>query len=153
MKFRRSVVLTLLLLMSAGSKISFGAVIGTVSENDPTGVYKCKGTNPDKSVYEGFVEIVKRNDVYMVRWTMLDGSQVIGVGILHDKMLSVSYYGGQASLVVYTKKPDGNLKGEWTALSAEGEIFPETLTRTEEKPPVHQNTPRPSRPKIVNPTV
>ena len=42
----------------------------------------------------GIVEIVRIRDTYLVRWTMPNDSQVVGVGILSGGMLSVSYYGG-----------------------------------------------------------
>ena len=45
------------------------------------GVYLCEGANPDGSPYQGLVEIVAVDNTYLVRWTMADGAEVLGVGI------------------------------------------------------------------------
>ena len=99
------------------------------AESNIVGIYSCEGTNPDKTTYEAIVEIVKNGDTYLVRWTMPDDSQVLGVGILTGSMLSVSYYGGTPSLVVYSVGANGRLDGQWTGGAAEGAIFKETLTK------------------------
>jgi hypothetical protein len=109
-------------------------------ENNLTGVYACEGTNPDGATYSGVVEIVRIKDTYLVRWTMPNDSQVVGVGILSGGQLSVSYYGGTPSLVVYSVGENGQLNGKWTAGGAEGLQFSETLTRLPE------GTPRPAKP-------
>ena len=97
-----------------------------------TGVYSCEGTNPDGGVYSGVVEIVSVKDTYLVRWTMPNDSQVLGVGILSGGQLSVSYYGGTPALVVYSIAENGQLNGKWTAGGAEGMLFSETLTKLPE---------------------
>src|SRR5262245_22670161 len=56
------------------------------------GVYSCEGTNPDGRAYSGIVEIVKIKETYLVRWTMPNDSQVVGVGIFSNGTLSVSYF-------------------------------------------------------------
>ena len=48
--------------------------------SDLSGVYACEGTNPDGSAYTAVVEIVKRQDTYLVRWTQENEEQVMGVG-------------------------------------------------------------------------
>jgi hypothetical protein len=113
------------------------------------GTYSCAGTNPDQTTYEGIVEIVKNRDTYLVRWTMQDDSQVLGVGIFTGGMLSVSYFGGTPSLVVYSIGENGRLDGKWTAGGAEGEIFKETLTKMPEGAPRKPAKPakRDSRPR------
>jgi hypothetical protein len=50
-------------------------------------------------------------------------------------MLSVSYFGGTPSLVVYSIGENGRLDGKWTAGGAEGELFKETLTKMPEGAP------------------
>ena len=122
------------------------ALVGPVFATDQTpeinlaGVYSCEGTNPDGKTYSGIVEIVKIRETYLLRWTMPNDSQVVGVGIFSNGMLSVSYYGGTPSLVVYSVAENGRLDGKWTAGGAEGEVFSETLTRMPE------GMPKPSEP-------
>ena len=94
------------------------------AESNIVGIYSCEGTNPDKTTYEGIVEIVKNRDTYLVRWTMQDDSQVLGIGIFTGGMLSVSYFGGTPSLVVYSFGENGRLDRKWTAGGAEGEETP-----------------------------
>jgi hypothetical protein len=112
----------------------------TSAGSDLVGTYSCAGTNPDGATYEGIVDIVKMKDTYLVRWTMQDDSQVVGVGIFAGGMLSVSYFGGTPSVVVYSIGENGRLDGQWTAGGAEGAIFKETLTKLPE------GTRKPARP-------
>ena len=49
-------------------------------------------------------------DTYLVRWTMPNDSQVVGVGILSGDQLSVSYYGGTPALVVYSIAENGTIE-------------------------------------------
>jgi hypothetical protein len=113
---------------------------GEDPEKSLTGVYACEGQNPDGATYSGIVEIVSVKDTYLVRWTMPNDSQVVGVGILSGDQLSVSYYGGTPALVVYSIDENGKLSGKWTAGGAEGLQFSETLTR------LPDGTPRPAKP-------
>src|SRR5262245_36560614 len=57
-------------------------------ERSVAGVYSCVGTNPDGGTYSGIVEIVRIRDTYLIRWTMPNDSQVVGVGILSGDLLS-----------------------------------------------------------------
>jgi hypothetical protein len=116
------------------------------AEKSLSGVYSCEGTNPDGGMYAGIVEIVSIKDTYLVRWTMPNDSQVVGVGILSGGQLSVSYYGGTPSLVVYSIAENGQLNGKWTAGGAEGMLFSETLT------PLPEGTARPKPAKPAKPT-
>ena len=117
------------------------------AEKSLAGMYQCDGMNPDGGAYSGIVEIVRIKDTYLVRWTMPNDAQVVGVGILSGDLLSVSYYGGTPSLVVYSVAETGQLKGKWTAGGAEGFVFSETLTKLPE------GTPKPSKPvKPAKPT-
>jgi hypothetical protein len=129
------------------------ALVGAVNaapdqspDSNLVGTYQCEGTNPDGGAYSGIVEIVKHKDTYLVRWTMPNDSQVVGVGILTGNHLSVSYYGGTPALVVYSVA-DGKLTGKWTAGGAEGAIFTETLTKMPEgaQAPAPKPTKRDSR--------
>jgi hypothetical protein len=109
-------------------------------ESDLVGVYACEGTNPDGATYSGVVEIVRHKDTYLVRWTMPNDSQVVGVGLFNGNMLAVSYYGGTPALVVYSVGEKGRLEGKWTAGGAEGAIFKETLTK------IPEGAPKPAKP-------
>ena len=113
------------------------------AESDPAGIYECAGQNPNGTPYTGIVEIVKHNDTYLVRWTMPDDSQVVGIGILSGAVLSVSYFGGTPALVVYTIAENGHLEGKWTAGGAGGKVFTETLTKM---PEGAQKPAKPSKP-------
>jgi hypothetical protein len=120
-------------------------------ENSLVGTYSCEGTNPDGGTYAGIVQIIKHGDSYLVRWTMPDESQVLGIGILNGGTLSVSYYGGTPSIVVYSIE-NGKLTGTWTAVGADGELFTETLTKMPEgatRPPKPTKRESPPRPRIT----
>ena len=96
------------------------------------GVYMCEGKNPDGSPYKGIVEIVKFHDSFLVRWTLPEDVQVIGVGIQSQGVLAVSYFGGAPGVIVY--RSEGNrLLGEWTMGGTDGGVFSETLTRIQVK--------------------
>jgi len=116
----------------------------TPAVSDPAGTYECAGQNPNGTPYAGIVEIVKHNDTYLVRWTMPDDSQVVGIGILNGAVLSVSYFGGTPALVVYTMAENGRLEGKWTAGGAGGKVFTETLTKMPE------GAPKPTKPSKPN---
>jgi hypothetical protein len=120
-----------------------------VKAGDPSGVYLCEGTNPDGHRYRGIVQIAAVRNTYLVRWTLADDVEVMGVGILHDGQLSVSYFGGTPAVVVYKIAAD-KLVGEWTMGGTEGRVYAETLTRVPEgslpKPqPQQPRQPRPRR--------
>ena len=115
------------------------------SEKDFTGVYSCEGTNPDGKSYVGLVEILKVQGTYLVRWTMPNDTQVMGVGIFSDNVLAVSYFGGSPAVVVYSTATDGRLDGKWTMGGAEGYIFKETLTKMSNRRPSAAPSPTPHR--------
>ncbi len=96
---------------------------------DLTGNYDCEGRNADGGVYRGEVEIVKKRDVYLLRWRVGQNDTYDGVGILTGDVLSVSYHGGMAGIVVYTLKDDQTLAGRWAIRSGDGRVFIENLTR------------------------
>ena len=114
------------------------------SEKDFTGVYSCEGTNPGGKSYAAIVEILKTQGTYLVRWTMPDNTQVMGVGIFSNGVLAVSYFGGAPAVVVYSTTTDGRLDGKWTMGGAEGFVFTETLTKIPEgqqRPPAKRPAP------------
>jgi hypothetical protein len=125
----RAILLGVVLVALAGP---IGMRAEETSEKDFTGVYSCEGTNPDGRSYVGVVEILKVEGTYLVRWTMPNDTQVMGVGIFSHDVLAVSYFGGSPALVVYSTTTDGRLDGKWTMGGAEGLTFTETLTKMAE---------------------
>jgi hypothetical protein len=98
--------------------------------DDIAGVYRCEGMNPDGKPYRGTVEIVKNDQTYRVKWTMGQRGASFGIGVVRGDMLAVSYYtGGNLGVVVYRIVKGPQLIGEWTVLGADGQLFPEKLTR------------------------
>ena len=130
--------------------IALGAITSiaapdTQTQADIAGIYKCEGMNPDGTPYQGLVEIAKVQDTFRIRWTLGDGSSIIGVGILTGGVFAVSYFGGAPAIVVY--KIDGRrLVGEWTMGGAEGAVYSETLT----KMPSHPEPRKPAEKKPAN---
>jgi hypothetical protein len=119
---------------------------------DPSGVYLCEGTNPDGHKYRGIVQIAAVQNTFLVKWTLADDIEVMGVGILQEDRLSVSYFGGTPAVVVY-KIGAEKLVGEWTMGGTEGRVYGETLTRMPEgtalpqpRPQQRRRTPAPNQP-------
>jgi len=98
---------------------------------DITGIYRCDGVNPQGRPYRGMVEIVRMNDAFQLRWTFPQSSDAsLGIGIVSNGVLAVSYYGGDtAGVVVYKINENKPMVGEWTLVGSEGGVFQETLTR------------------------
>ncbi len=118
---------------------------------DITGVYVCDGVNPEGKPYRGVVEIAKMNNVFYLRWTFPQSSEsALGIGIVSNDVLAVSYYGGSMVGVVAYKIEDGKkMVGEWTVVGADG-VYKETLMKVSDggatEPPVHPPVPKPPAP-------
>ena len=97
---------------------------------DLTGTYSCRGQNFDGTSYEAIVEIVKHNDAYQVVWITDDEVVALGMGVVQQGVLAVSYYAGSPGVVAYRVEGDGRLVGQWTLAGADGTVISETLTRT-----------------------
>lgn len=123
---------------------SVTAIAEPSPSTDLSGVYAAEGTNPDGSAYAAVVEIVKRQDTYLVRWTQENDDQVTGVGIQQDGVLAVSYFGGAPAIVVYSVTAEGKLDGRWT-MGGAGRLFKETLTKVSAVE-VEAKPARPARP-------
>jgi hypothetical protein len=144
----RTILLGLVVLASAALTTASAPDTPKTPDNI-AGVYKCEGSNPDGTAYQGVVEIAKVQDTFRVRWTLSDNASVVGIGILSGGVFSVSYFAGVPAIVVY--KLDGTkLVGEWTTGGAEGAVYRETLTRIEGAEP-DQPEPRRPRPPRTNP--
>lgn len=93
------------------------------------GVYRSEGVNPDGTKYRGTVEIAKDDQTYLVRWLARQVTS-IGIGIVRGDVLAVSYYTGtNIGIALYHIEKGPRLSGEWTVLGADGQRYPETLTK------------------------
>ena len=140
-------VMARLLLSSCLGLLLLGSVTAIAEPSpgsDLSGVYACEGTNPDGSPYTAVVEIVKRQDTYLVRWTQENDEQVMGVGIQQAGVLAVSYFGGAPAIVVYSVAAEGRLDGQWT-MGGAGRLFKETLTKVAAVE-VQPKAPKPTKP-------
>jgi hypothetical protein len=96
---------------------------------DLTGTYRCEGTSPSGNAYRTVVEIAKDDQTYVVKWYSR-GAPAIGIGILRNDTLSVSYFTGKdVGIVVYKIEKGPKLSGQWSILGADGQLYPEVLTR------------------------
>ena len=109
---------------------------------DLSGVYQCEGVGPNGKPYRGTVEIAKNEQTYRVKWTIAPDGVYLGIGILKDDMLAVSYFGQVVGVVLYKIEKGPRLVGEWTVIGADGQVFSETLT----KPSLKAATPEPKKP-------
>lgn len=94
------------------------------------GNYKCVGENPGgKPGYQGLVEISKKKDVYIVKWTIGKGVHE-GSGILAGNTLSVGYKspdGIGVAVYQFEKTADGfKAMGQWTGHPTDGTILRES---------------------------
>ncbi len=122
------------------------ALAQTPAGADISGVYRCDGVNPQGRTYRGMVEIVRIHDAFQLRWTFPQGEDpALGIGIVSNGVLAVSYYGGDmAGVVVYKINEGKPMVGEWTVVGSEGGVFKETLTRLPGHGSSEGGTPRPS---------
>ena len=115
-------------LLTAVSLGAFDAVV-LAQNNDLTGTYRCEGTSPSGNAYRTVVEIAKDDQTYVVKWYSR-GAPAIGIGILRNDTLSVSYFTGKdVGIVVYKIEKGPKLNGQWSILGADGQLYPEVLTR------------------------
>ena len=118
-------------LLTACLGTAVPALAQTPPDTDISGVYRCDGVNPQGRSYQGVVEIVRIQDAFQLRWTFPQGEDpALGIGIVSNGVLAVSYYAGDiAGVVVYKINEDKPLVGEWTVVGSKGGVFKETLTR------------------------
>jgi hypothetical protein len=123
----RMSLLVLLLVSLAGP--SSGTA--HAEESDIAGLYLCDGVNAQGNAYRGVVEIVRTNDTFSVKWTFpRNNDGALGIGIVSNGVLAVSYYGGRtAGVVIYKLSAGTTLVGVWTVAGVDGGVFTETLTR------------------------
>ena len=131
----RTPVLVLAMVAVAGLCASHAhlaePVPAVVPAVDLVGVYVCDGINPQGRPYRGIVEIVKTDETFRLKWTFPQSDDTaLGIGIVSNGVLAVSYYGGALVGVVVYKIDEGRkMFGEWTVAGANGGVFKETLTK------------------------
>ena len=128
-----------LLLTAAIVVFPTSSALAAGADTELAGMYALNGTNPDGTQYRGFVHIAHRGESLVVSWMFpknSDGKMVlvansVGVGIVSDGMLAVSYYGsGAAGIVLYKIEEAGHrLAGHWTVAGQNGNVYSETLLR------------------------
>jgi hypothetical protein len=107
----------------------FGPAVCAAQDVALDGVYRSEGVNPDGTKYRGTVEIAKDDQTYLVRWLARQVTS-IGIGIVRGDVLAVSYYTGtNIGIALYHIEKGPRLTGEWTVLGADGQRYPETLTK------------------------
>lgn len=92
------------------------------------GIYECHGISPEGKAYHGIVEIDKHGDTYLLRWT-LGRSVELGLGLVKDDFLAVSYFDTTIGVVLYKIEDGSRLVGDWTTIELEGQVYSEVLTK------------------------
>lgn len=110
-----------------------GGTTTSFADDTPSlaGKYRCVGTNPGGTKYEGTVTITKKGETYLLTWSIGGGTHQ-GVGVVRKGLLCSSWAtnaGGRVitGIVVYEIKGT-SLAGTWTMLPGTGEVLTETLT-------------------------
>lgn len=124
------------LLVLVGATV---APVVAAAQTEPLGMYLAKGVDAQGSEYRGLVHIRRHGESFVVSWTSLEmsGNIVVlksvwvGLGILSEGMLAVSYYGARATgVVVYRIEENGRrLAARWTTLDEDGTVHAETLMK------------------------
>ena len=161
---RNPVRFALLLVLLIATAAPFARAAG---EPELEGMYAATGMNPDGNEYHGVVHIEHHGESLLLTWMFPDGPadagaqillrpQAVGIGILNNGMLAVSYHGPRmAGIVLYRIEADGKrLTGQWTLVGDDGTIRPETLEKLpddaikprENRDNAEPETPRPPRP-------
>jgi hypothetical protein len=100
---------------------------------DITGYYSCRGEDANGKQYTGVTMILKKNDIYVVQWTVGLGSTFVGVGIRKGDTLAISWAMGDEKRFIrgvnlYKIAPGPRLTGQWASLPGDGFVQSETLT-------------------------
>lgn len=106
--------------------------------NAVAGVYFCEGVNPDGQPYTALLEVVPSGEHVWVRWTFRDDPPLLGIGVLRDGVLAITYSNRRAiGLVLYHIHNDSITRGEWITPGGHG-VWRESLTKV---PDDHVPTP------------
>lgn len=100
---------------------------------DISGYYSCSGEDAQGTRYSGITIITKKNDVYLVQWTIGLGANFVGIGIRQGDTLAVSWAtSGEKGLVrgvnLYRISAGPRLSGTWATLPGNGTTRTENLT-------------------------
>ena len=120
----------LVVLALTGGLTLAGPTAEVSSEVDLSGVYECNGVGPEGDPYKGVVEIVRKDKMYWVQWTLSPQDVNHGFGIIQGDMFAVTFFGGTAGVALYKIETGSRLIGQWTIVDANGGTFPETLTKS-----------------------
>jgi hypothetical protein len=125
---------TMLLLVVALFGGHDSSIIHGESASNLHGTYASEGIDFDGSRYRGTVVLAKHGDIYYVQWRFGSRLSALGIGIVTNDMLAVSYYGRSIGVALY--EIDGTrLVGRWAESGSPGTVFHETLTRMPDAPP------------------
>jgi hypothetical protein len=114
--------------------------VGASARPDLTGFYRSLRVTPEGQTSRGFVRIVAHAESYLVSWMLSPpvdewvdwDPDFIGLGVVRDDVLAVSYFGeDMAGVVLYRIEGDDRLTGEWTAAGGDGRVGTEVLTRAD----------------------
>jgi len=78
---------------------------------DIAGSYNVTGTSPDGGEYGGKLDITPDGDVY--QWVLDLDTELVGVGVRRENVISVAYGGQNCSVVSYQVNDDGSLESLW----------------------------------------
>jgi hypothetical protein len=95
-------------LTACGGKPDTDGVVGT---------YTLKGTNPDKSTYEGTLDVTAAGEAFNWSW---NGGEYKGIGLQQGDTVSVAWGSDACYVVSYVIGNDGVLTGRWTDMAASG---------------------------------
>jgi len=94
-----------------------------VAPVDISGKYSIQGTNPNGTIYHGFVTIYRDGDRYRFDWVISTGDTYRGTGILSGRSIVVDW--GQQYPVIYQVGPNGVLTGTWNNGTATETLVPD----------------------------
>lgn len=104
------------------------------------GTYLCQGLSHDDKPYVGRVEVKKGVEgTYLLRWRLVGGDEMYGIGILRGNILSVSLMGSGIGVAIYQFIDSNTLIGEYSLLGVQG-TRPEVIQKVNEEdlPPVEE---------------
>ena len=94
-----------------------------VAPVDISGKYSIHGTNPNGTIYQGFVTIRRDGDRYRFDWVISTGDTYRGTGIVNGRSIVVDW--GHQYPVIYQVGPNGVLTGTWNGGTATETLVPD----------------------------
>jgi hypothetical protein len=100
--------------------LAFAAPLAAQEARSVTGVYACEGVSADGR-YRAMLELVQHGDQVHARWTFAEGLQVLGIGLVRNGVVAISYSGPVAvGLVVYEVENGAISVGDWITPASQG---------------------------------